>query len=448
MNFVSADTITETCKFERTTEKLNIGESLKDVFVTSIDDDDFSNFLQDSSVGSYDYRQKITIGNLVLQNFSDADYNDGEYTIGLHIIADTKVLDYTLDFIAFPSLTFLEQQQILFLGKYYTITGADSSLNQLTLEDGEGNILILRSGNEIKFNGNYVDGLDVLLMYDSSSNLNRIILSWISDDEEFVAVGTNLDIPVLESLSLRFERYSYNEEYAQYCGNMFLDAFYEEYVACTEDWDCTSWSECVNDEQTRTCTDLNDCGTIENKPIILRDCETQEQEENTTTTTNDDVDDTTIDDTITTNNTTTQQQEQNQEQETSGAKLYIQNKEVSIKRISGGENTIKIGSDSIKTFLEVVEKSEKIYIKTSEGDKEIKILPSEAKSNANKIDVINNIEIEEEKGNAVYVISGTKKARLFFVFPLTAEVEQGIDIEEGSVVSTNKPWWHFLAFGI
>jgi len=41
---------------------------------------------------------------------------------------------------------------------------------------------------------------------------------------------------------------------------------------CTENWSCTGWSACVGGVQTRTCTDLNDCGTTFNKPSESRDC--------------------------------------------------------------------------------------------------------------------------------------------------------------------------------
>ena len=42
---------------------------------------------------------------------------------------------------------------------------------------------------------------------------------------------------------------------------------------CTEEWTCTSWSDCVDNIQTRTCTDNNDCGTIANKPAESQVCE-------------------------------------------------------------------------------------------------------------------------------------------------------------------------------
>jgi len=43
---------------------------------------------------------------------------------------------------------------------------------------------------------------------------------------------------------------------------------------CVEDWKCTSWSECsqMGGYKYRTCTDLNDCGTTENKPAISSKC--------------------------------------------------------------------------------------------------------------------------------------------------------------------------------
>jgi len=46
-------------------------------------------------------------------------------------------------------------------------------------------------------------------------------------------------------------------------------------AACTPDWDCTSWApeECPkNETQTRTCTDLNNCGTSAGKPSETKSC--------------------------------------------------------------------------------------------------------------------------------------------------------------------------------
>ena len=42
---------------------------------------------------------------------------------------------------------------------------------------------------------------------------------------------------------------------------------------CTENWNCTSWNECnENSLQTRTCSDLNECGTTINQPNVTQSC--------------------------------------------------------------------------------------------------------------------------------------------------------------------------------
>lgn len=41
---------------------------------------------------------------------------------------------------------------------------------------------------------------------------------------------------------------------------------------CVENWDCVAWSACSGGSQVRTCTDLNACGTNNNKPIESRSC--------------------------------------------------------------------------------------------------------------------------------------------------------------------------------
>jgi hypothetical protein len=47
----------------------------------------------------------------------------------------------------------------------------------------------------------------------------------------------------------------------------------ENGVTCTENWSCNDWSSCEAGKQTRTCTDLNNCGTMVNKPAEEQSCE-------------------------------------------------------------------------------------------------------------------------------------------------------------------------------
>ncbi|RLG12597.1 hypothetical protein DRN73_01930 [Candidatus Pacearchaeota archaeon] len=41
---------------------------------------------------------------------------------------------------------------------------------------------------------------------------------------------------------------------------------------CIENWSCSNWSICINNLQSRTCNDLNNCGTIKNKPNETQNC--------------------------------------------------------------------------------------------------------------------------------------------------------------------------------
>ncbi len=45
-----------------------------------------------------------------------------------------------------------------------------------------------------------------------------------------------------------------------------------EEEVCTEKWTCSSWTDCTGNKQTRTCTDLNKCGTNVDKPDEERSC--------------------------------------------------------------------------------------------------------------------------------------------------------------------------------
>lgn len=43
-------------------------------------------------------------------------------------------------------------------------------------------------------------------------------------------------------------------------------------TACSENWTCAGWGACLNNVQTRTCTDQNSCGTTSNRPALSQSC--------------------------------------------------------------------------------------------------------------------------------------------------------------------------------
>ncbi len=44
-------------------------------------------------------------------------------------------------------------------------------------------------------------------------------------------------------------------------------------ITCTENWNCTNWSSCIDGTHTRICTDLNSCGTDANKSTESQSCD-------------------------------------------------------------------------------------------------------------------------------------------------------------------------------
>jgi len=89
----------------------------------------------------------------------------------------------------------------------------------------------------------------------------------------------------------RWANDKWNELATTYLNEDALEAFYQvespglsyfligtkggEVVAaptCTENWSCADWSTCVNNQQSRTCTDSNACGTTTNKPAESQSC--------------------------------------------------------------------------------------------------------------------------------------------------------------------------------
>lgn len=42
---------------------------------------------------------------------------------------------------------------------------------------------------------------------------------------------------------------------------------------CTPSWNCTNWTDCINETKTRTCNDLNNCGIVINNSEINQSCE-------------------------------------------------------------------------------------------------------------------------------------------------------------------------------
>jgi hypothetical protein len=64
-----------------------------------------------------------------------------------------------------------------------------------------------------------------------------------------------------------------NLRYSGILGTIIVTSSSSTNGSCTPVWSCTSWNKCVDGNQTRTCTKLNNCGTaLLGKPTEIRTC--------------------------------------------------------------------------------------------------------------------------------------------------------------------------------
>lgn len=221
---------------------------------------------------------------------------------------------------------------------------------------------------------------------------------------------------------------------------------------CKEDWSCSEWAECINGVQTRECSDLSSCGTEIRKPETEQACGAEECEEKwfcsewsscinekQTRTCEDSAKCKTFNQKPSLTKKCTEEK----------PKTFIERNEAKTEKNSNNTFTLKVEDVSVESLSELIEKSGKIFVVTSKGSNEIKVLPSTALIKANFTGKADKIHIEEAyDGKALYVVSGKKNGLFLLIFPVEAEIKVSIDVESGEIVSTEKPWWSFLAWGI
>ena len=258
---------------------------------------------------------------------------------------------------------------------------------------------------------------------------------------------------------------------------------------CVENWDCTNWGECIDEQQTRTCVDSNSCGTIVNKPDTTQSCTTQEEETqevcchiyglgaymkkvNSKYQWMEEVDCITPEDFV------------------GGGREIVDNKFCIVKKIiqarnkiranaqagecpdnctctgsvmkcelenGGRQMTITAGkSGNIIVQVKGVNMSTNVTLYKSEGKvygvfknnqtRIIKIMPDEVKEKIRaKIKAkLQDEEIELDE-DGVYQVQAKKKARLFFILPVREKVKAQIHSETGEIIKIRNPWWGFLA---
>jgi len=146
----------DSVKLEKSSDKLNLRDTMNGTFGSTVDDEDLPTLLADGVYTNdenteYKFEQKITLQGLQLTHFADSDYKDKEPTIGFRITSNTVVLNYTLDFTTDAEsdvdsgldLSDFETTDLNILGKNYYILDAENG----TLANSFGKVTLLDSAS-------------------------------------------------------------------------------------------------------------------------------------------------------------------------------------------------------------------------------------------------------------------------------------------------------------
>jgi len=180
----SASASGESVKFEKATDKLNIGDNLTTVRSIAIDEDDMPTILAEGTYSNaenndYAYEQKIELWDEIqFGHFADNDYNNKDPALGLKIAKNKPVLNYTLDWTKSPEddtnsgddLDDFEDTEIEILGKSYDITTAVNTSDRVKLTLMGGAVKDTLNLNDVKTYTANGKTYEVTLSYVDSSN--------------------------------------------------------------------------------------------------------------------------------------------------------------------------------------------------------------------------------------------------------------------------------------
>lgn len=197
-------------------------------------------------------------------------------------------------------------------------------------------------------------------------------------------------------------------------------------------WQCSKWSDCINNTKTRTCTQIANCtddNDDEEKPKIVKKCELRKK----------------IKDYYINN-------ECPEECTCTGSVIKCELASGRIMSVYAGKSgnvIIQIKGVNMSTNVTLYKNENGTLEGIFRGNKTriIKVLPDEVRERIKeKIKAkLENEEINLDDGG-LYKIKAHKKARFLFIIPVSENVEGEVDSETGDIIIIRKgSWWGFLA---
>ncbi len=139
-------------------------------------------------------------------------------------------------------------------------------------KNGTERVLQVRQRARIRLNNTF-HYVGIVGMTATSAKINvssdpQQVTLYVGDEAKFELTGDNFQDLFIKLNSISASR-----------ANLTILSIYENMTVpdttCIPNWNCTDWSDCVNGTETRTCSDVNDCGTDENKPEESDACGTE-----------------------------------------------------------------------------------------------------------------------------------------------------------------------------
>lgn len=204
----------------------------------------------------------------------------------------------------------------------------------------------------------------------------------------------------------------------------------EEEVEC-EEWTCTKWGACLNEEKTRACTKTRDCvGEQDETPRLTKRCEEKERLFDVKRKTIDCAENCTCTGSVT------------------KCILPDGTREMTIRAGKSGNVIVQVRGINVSTSVTLYKADDgKFYaINKNNETKRIKILPDQVRE---RIEEKIQKRLENENitlgEDGVYRYEAKKRARLFFIFPVRERIQAEINPETGKIIQIRNPWWGFLA---
>ena len=103
--------------------------------------------------------------------------------------------------------------------------------------------------------------------------------------------------------------------------------------------------------------------------------------------------------------------------------------------------------DSAKTRITIRGNYRGLIAETSSGDKEVKVLPSEASNTAQEAMTASytEMELKDSDDGLIYELDGAKSVKILGFIPVESKVSTTIDAGSGAVIDINKPWYSAIS---